>query len=273
MSLGAVITLLAGCGGGGEATSTDDEPVYWASGHVLESPEHGPHYCWYLLTSNPPICSGLPLVGWDWDAVEGEESVGGTTWIAASVEGTYDGERFTLTEQPGRPRPPEDRDPIGPACEDPEAIDPSAGVDDTYGGLPGPAQLPELVALWVNQPPDPSEPLSYETEGWWDGPYIVNLVVRPGASAKAEEVLRTTWAGHACIVEWDQPTMTEMDELGERVDEVLTDDNLLGAEPVYRRGVVVAKVIVVRDEDRRAVEQVFGPGVIDFDPILTPVPS
>lgn len=275
-SVVSVILSVCAAGGGGSAAPDrsavpSGEPEFRGSGTVLESPDHGPHLCWYLLESLPPQCSGIPLVGWDWDAVEGEESVRGTTWLDVSVEGTYDGERLTLTAPPGPPESKEDPLRLDPACDEPEALDPSAGVDDTQGGLPGSAQLPELVALWVNEPPHPSEPLSYAMEDRWDGPYLVNLAVRPGASVKAKEVLRRTWSGHACIVEWDQPTMAELDEIRARVPDVLTDDNFLGANPDYRRGVVVANVIVARDEDREAVDEAFGPGVVGFEPVLTPV--
>ena len=82
------------------------EQRYAANATVLESPKHGPELCvGGVLTSLPPQCGGPPITNWDWDAVAGEESRGGTTWTQVYVEGTYDGERFTLTADPSAPRP------------------------------------------------------------------------------------------------------------------------------------------------------------------------
>jgi hypothetical protein len=49
-------------------------------------------------------------VGWDWDTVEGEETMGGTTLGGWHVTGTFDGERFHLIEQPGPPEPGDEVD-------------------------------------------------------------------------------------------------------------------------------------------------------------------
>jgi len=48
--------------------------------------------------SYPPQCSGPDIVGWDWAAVEYEESSSGVTWGSYAVQGTWDGETFTLTQ-------------------------------------------------------------------------------------------------------------------------------------------------------------------------------
>ena len=46
----------------------------------------------------PPQCDGIPLEGWQWDAVDGEESAAGATWGEYAVTGTFDGERVTVTQ-------------------------------------------------------------------------------------------------------------------------------------------------------------------------------
>lgn len=53
-----------------------------------------------VAESAPPQCSGIPLVGWTWDGVDGKETMSGTTWGAYAVQGTYDGESFTVTQPP-----------------------------------------------------------------------------------------------------------------------------------------------------------------------------
>ncbi len=53
-----------------------------------------------VAESYPPQCSGIPLEGWSWDDVDGSDSANGTTWGAYAVQGTYDGEVFTVTQPP-----------------------------------------------------------------------------------------------------------------------------------------------------------------------------
>lgn len=50
--------------------------------------------------SLPPVCAGEPLVGWDWDAIDGWESQGSTRWGAYAVQGTWDGASLTVTSEP-----------------------------------------------------------------------------------------------------------------------------------------------------------------------------
>lgn len=48
----------------------------------------------------PPSCGGPEVVGWDWESVDGAESEGATTWGTYAVQGSWDGERLTVTEPP-----------------------------------------------------------------------------------------------------------------------------------------------------------------------------
>ncbi len=67
-----------------------------------------------VAESYPPQCGGIPLEGWDWGAVEGEEAAADHTWGAYAVTGRYDGATFTVS---GEPIPLALFDP--PAAEDP----------------------------------------------------------------------------------------------------------------------------------------------------------
>ncbi|MGJ0388452.1 hypothetical protein [Microbacterium sp. CGR1] len=53
-----------------------------------------------VAESYPPQCSGIPLDGWTWDGVDGSETSGDVTWGTYAVYGTYDGERYTVTDPP-----------------------------------------------------------------------------------------------------------------------------------------------------------------------------
>ena len=81
--LAVVAALGAACGDGGDPGADvgagDPDRPYEGSFTVLESADHGPELYVQLAASMPPQCRGLPVVGWDWDAVADEETVGGTT--------------------------------------------------------------------------------------------------------------------------------------------------------------------------------------------------
>jgi len=70
-------------------------------GTVLQVAPAAPQLCLGAVAeSYPPQCDGPEIVGWDWDEVDGEESASGVTWGAYAVQGTWDGERFTVTQPP-----------------------------------------------------------------------------------------------------------------------------------------------------------------------------
>jgi hypothetical protein len=78
-----------------------------------------------VAESYPPQCSGIPLHDWSWDGVEGAESASGVTWGAYALQGTFDGEAFTVVEPPIMLAL---YDPIKP--EDPTEGKPGAGSEE-----------------------------------------------------------------------------------------------------------------------------------------------
>jgi hypothetical protein len=102
----AALLVVGGCGSdsGAGAGNGDGPRRYEATATVLERPGDLPELCeGPIAESYPPQCSGKPIVGWDWEDVEGEESASGTTWGVYHVVGTWDGEQLTLTERPTTP--------------------------------------------------------------------------------------------------------------------------------------------------------------------------
>jgi hypothetical protein len=101
----AALVGIAGCGSDSDSDAGGEGPErYEATATVLERPGDLPELCeGAIAESYPPQCSGKPIVGWDWDDVEGEESASGTTWGVYRVVGTWDGEQLTLTERPTTP--------------------------------------------------------------------------------------------------------------------------------------------------------------------------
>ncbi|MGH8953935.1 MAG: hypothetical protein ACRDVF_02865 [Microbacterium sp.] len=100
------------------------------TGTVLDV-DGAPRLCLGIVAeSYPPQCSGLPLDGWTWDGVDGSESSGGTTWGTYAVYGTFDGERYAVTDPP-----------IMLALYDP------VRPEDPTGGVPGASSEAELAQV------------------------------------------------------------------------------------------------------------------------------
>lgn len=136
---GCADTRPGGAGTGSDAAWTPPSPAspveVSAVGTVLEA-DDGPELCLGpIAESYPPQCSGPPIVGWDWSAVEGEESASGVTWGAYAVRGEWDGETFTVTG-----------DPVLAALHDP-MVDPT--VPDPWDPTLPPGPLPEAEAQQI----------------------------------------------------------------------------------------------------------------------------
>jgi hypothetical protein len=70
-------------------------------GTVMDKTGAGIQLCLGAMAlSYPPRCGGIPIDGWDWDAVEGEETAGDSTWGAYAVTGAFDGDTLTVTADP-----------------------------------------------------------------------------------------------------------------------------------------------------------------------------
>src|SRR5918993_380015 len=51
-----------------------------------------------IMESYPPQCAGIPMTNWTWDGIEGSETSGDVTWGSYAVQGTYDGDAFSVTQ-------------------------------------------------------------------------------------------------------------------------------------------------------------------------------
>jgi hypothetical protein len=160
LAASALLVALVGCAasGGGTAPGGSDDP--WlptalpemvtevhAVGTVLQVDDDAPQLCLGAIAeSYPPQCGGPEVVGWDWEAVEGEESASGVTWGAYAVWGDWDGETFTVTREPilaalydpmvdpDAPDPWNPALPAGPLPED-EALALQSELEDVVPGL------------------------------------------------------------------------------------------------------------------------------------------
>lgn len=140
----------AGAGLGGVWPPPPEGPVV-TQGTVLDADGEVQLCLGAVAESYPPQCSGVPLDGWSWDGVEGSESASGVTWGAYAVQGTYDGEVFTVVEPP-----------IMLALYDPMK------PDDPTGGQPGAGTEEQLAQLQDDLPDRLGDGylMSYVQDGW-----------------------------------------------------------------------------------------------------------
>jgi hypothetical protein len=114
LAASASLVLLAGCAspavtpgasGGGDSSDTSSIGATIAApgevtgqGTVIQTGDAAPQFCLGpVAESYPPQCSGIEMAGWDWDAVEGEETSGDVTFGSYALTGTWDGSVFTST--------------------------------------------------------------------------------------------------------------------------------------------------------------------------------
>ena len=93
LALAAVLATSACAGGtppGAEPTPTSTNVV--GQGTVIQSGDDQAQLCLGAIAeSYPPQCTGVPIVGWDWATVDGQETAAGTTWGTYAVWGLWDG--------------------------------------------------------------------------------------------------------------------------------------------------------------------------------------
>jgi hypothetical protein len=236
-----------------------------------------------VAESDPPQCSGIPLVGWDWDAVEGEVTSAGTTYGEFHVVGSFDGKTFTVSEagpyDPADVGDSGDRD-FTTACPEPAggwaAEDPDRAGDEAFASGAAIAEgLPGYVALWVDYAEDLA-PEELDERAMSGDPVlqIMNVVVTEDA-AGAEAAIREAWAGPLCVTERRVPTEDELEAIRAEAEAFIAEE--LGLEQTWsQEGDVglAAEVGVVVDPQgagQAALDARFGAGMVTLFPALRPV--
>lgn len=280
-ALGAV--LLAGCAQPGSVAGAPEQPAvnehlvpnsydgrFQTVGTVLESPEHGPQFCYYVAESYPPQCGGPDIVGWDWAAVEAE-SANGTRWGSYEVTGSWDGTTFTLTEPvtatTGSSYPIRAYDFSAPCPEPaggwpavpPELADDPAAWEAGHAALHA---LPELSALWIDQGyTGHAEPDARTSR------YVVVLRTT-GDVAAMEAAAAAAWSGPVCVVGGGRYTEAEARTIEQ---ELRADPGTLDAtvDPVTES--VAITVYVATEELQRELDDRYGDGVVELAALFEPL--
>jgi hypothetical protein len=265
------------------SSTVDPAQLYEASTTVLDDAD-GPRLCVDgVEESLPPQCFGIVLVGWDWEAVEGEETASGATWGDYRVVGRFDGETFTVIESapydPGAADRASEFD-FSTPCPAPVggwvAVDPSRAADSDFAAGAAVAQKrPDYVALWVDYAGDfTDDEIAPRLNEGKPVLQIMNVVVTEDAAA-AEADIREAWGGPLCVAERAGHTAQELAAIRAEAVPFIQDElglRYLGSAsgPVG----LAAEIRVVADpggSGQAAVDERFGPGLVRLVPALTPV--
>jgi hypothetical protein len=273
----AAALLLTACGAAEVAgeqppapSAPDPTALYSANAMVLEDKTHGPMLCLgVVLESLPPQCGDVPIAGWNWEKVGGEEKAGGATWGTYHVVGRYDGETFAVTDVG-----PSDKGASGSETE-PDFASPCEEPAGGWSGLDHATQnddgavheyarsQPEYVTSWVTQ---------LDREALEFSPVIVNVVFT-GDAERHEAEIRKAWDGPLCVVERDVPSADELSRIRKEAESSLDELGLQmlwsdgpSVEPVIEIGVVVD----VAGRGQAAFDARYGAGVVRLVPALKP---
>jgi hypothetical protein len=235
---------------------------------VLEDRSHGPMLCLGVVAlSLPPHCGDVPVKGWSWDAVEGEESMSGTRWGQYHVVGRYDGKTFEVIQ-------------VGRYEDDshwPE-VDFTSPCDEPPGGWPeldGATQeeahrvhayarsQPDYVTSWVTH---------LKPEAFEFSPVVVNVMFT-GSAARHEAEIEQLWDGPLCVVERPGHSARDLKRIRTEAEQGLA---ALGLQMLWSEGPSVDPRIdigVVADQGGKgqaSLDTRFGAGVIRLIPALKP---
>lgn len=248
-------------------TASDDRgQLYEGTGLVLETPDRAPEFCLGGVDESlPPQCEGIPIVGWDWTLVDGEDKANGTSWGEFNLVGTYDGEIFTV-QQVGPPKHRETAhaDPIDTPCPEPAggwtATDPArASQENVVDAQREASREPDFAGLWIDyydQPPDgPTEE---------DPGNIVLNVAFTGDLDRHGRELRDLWGGPLCVTQHDH-TLRDLQKIqnGFPAHEFDLDTLWSGIDVVH--GTVEIAVVTIDAETTQRIDDRYGEGVVQVE--------
>lgn len=264
-----------GSGANPDAPDPTDRRHYTASATVLESPRHGPQLCLAgVQESLPPQCSGPDIIGWDWDAVEGEDSANGTTWGTYTVVGTWDGKALTLTEPPRSPAPPEQDAgfELSTPCPEPEGgwqvVDSSTATEESMqAAIEYARSQPTVGGAWVDQSLNPARDEPANESSANDPTMLILNVAFTDDLERHEEAIREIWGGALCV---SQARMSAAELAGIRAELEADVSNILFSALDEVRGQVQIGV-PVDDGLQQRLDERYGPDVVEVQAQLRPV--
>jgi hypothetical protein len=232
----------------------------------------GTHLCILPVAGvggDPPsaACGGPSVAGLDWETTDHEESDGARTGTYHLV-GTWDGTTLTLTEPPSAPVPAMGDDDsrtinFDPPCPEPPGGWPSGEVTleewmDFRARIQEPA---DYAGSWVKQQSDVADPTKD----------IMTIAYTGDPDAHRAEI-EAYWPNPICVIQ-HRTTLTELQRIAE---EVMRSDgpalSFLGGGVDQFGGVVRISVIAATPEDQAMLDERYGPGVVELQGMMKPVP-
>lgn len=247
------------------------EAIHEGTGMIIQTGADSPELCLGpVMDSLPPQCSGPPVIGWDWDLIADEETAGEVTWGYATVVGHFDGERFELAEARAPEWPEGDEDPIATACPEPsggwDSPDPDRMTEAHRTRVMRTARRePDFAGLWIDYLEEPAE--------FEDTPYVLNVAFT-GDLQRHEDEIRDEWGGPLCVAKVDL-TLDELMKIQNELSGSVGKD--LGLEVLtsgsnQEENTVEISVVIVTEEQLAAITERYGPGVVEVDSRLRPIP-
>lgn len=282
----ALAVVAAGCGEDGSPVASRDggaspsaapaaQSRYTATTTVLESPDHGPQLCLGgVEESYPPQCGGPEVIGWDWGAVDGEESASGTTWGSYTVVGAWDGAALTLTETPSTPERADHARPDGERfatpCRAPEGgwqvVDEATATDAAMNEAIAYARAqPDVGGVWVDQSINPAAQQEEIAERAMNDPtkLVLNLSFT-GDLERHEARVREVWGGALCVSR-APAAAAELERIREQVEREVGEFLWSSSDEVRGR---IEIGVTVDDGLQQQIDERYGPDIVEVHPAL-----
>jgi hypothetical protein len=246
-----------------------------------------------MRTSLPPQCGGVPLIGWDWDAVDGEQVANGTTWIDfVEVTGEFDGTTMTVTavapiafdDEPAARYDNLDR--FKAPCPEPAGGWLAEGADAPTIGHPPFEQIqayldaePDAGTAWIDQ----SISANPEANDNRQMIIVVSFAGDPAALPAHETALRAIWPGALCVTTAPvssrtlRATVAEITAMiGDRGVMTLpggVELHMLGwsQDGDLQTGTIPFEVEWVPPGAQAYFDEIYGPGVVVLNAQLMPI--
>jgi hypothetical protein len=258
---------LTACGDepGGTAADPTAEPGdrYATSTTVVEAPGQGPQLCTMGAAGGQCVPEGIDLIGWDWTGLDGSETTGagGSTWGFYDLVGTYDGERFTITEPPtpGQSGP-------GPGPEPqyvPSPSTPCAAPPQGWGVIDAATTTEEALSAAIAY----AEAQPDYAATWLDSSMSILNVRFTGDLERHERALRAIWGGSLCV-SMAERTAAELETIQDALQDELSP---ISANAVLPTGRIHLHVVVDDDGLQQRLGDRYGPGLVEVFPLLVPM--
>lgn len=231
-------------------TVVPTDQLYESIASVIDD-GNGARLCFSVLESLPPQCGGgIALAGWDWDAIDVEQSQNGIAWVdQIYVAGTYDPASQTMTVSEVRLPTDADRERL--------VVFPTPDFS-----VPCPEPEEGWPARRQEWPGEQVAAIEGYAGAWVDESQQVMTVKFTGDLEAAEAALREVYSGAVCVVPAEHGE-AELRAIQDQLMQLSSIQILSTSLQVDAAGESVLAEIIAPDPERQAAfDAEFGPGVV-----------